>query len=213
MKYTLLNKDEVLKLIDILQSTYPEVKCGLDYTTPFELVLSLILAAQCKDERVNEVRPRLTQAYPTPQAIYDAGVDKVYAIIRSISFPNNKAKHIVNCCKTLVEKYSGNVPNTMEKIITLPGIGRKSANIILSECFNKVVGIAVDTHVTRLAYKLRLTHSKDVVKIEKDLMKRIPKNAWGQINHLLVTHGKIICDARKPNCALCNVKEYCRTKN
>ena len=213
MKYRLLNKDEVLKLINTLQITYPKVQCGLNYTTPFELVLSLILAAQCKDERVNMVRPILTNTYPTAKDIYNAGVDNVYNIIRSISFPNNKARHIVACSKTLLEKYNGVVPNTMDKLVTLPGIGRKSANIILSECFNTVVGIAVDTHVTRLAYKLRLTNSHDVVKIEKDLMKKMPKNVWGQINHLLVTHGKAVCDAKKPNCYICNLKEFCRSKN
>lgn len=211
MKYKLLNKEEVLGLIAKLESLYPDVKCGLDYTTPFELTLSLILAAQCKDERVNDVRPYLTNAYPTAQDICNAGVDKVYSIIRSISFPNNKAKHIVGCCKALVEKYGGRVPNTMDELVTLPGIGRKSANIILSECFNNVVGIAVDTHVTRIAYKLRLTSSHDVIKIEKDLMKKIPKHAWGNINHLLVTHGKTICDARKPKCDICRIKEYCRS--
>ena len=213
MKYRLLNKDEVLKLINTLQITYPKVQCGLNYTTPFELVLSLILAAQCKDERVNMVRPILTNTYPTAKDIYNAGVDNVYNIIRSISFPNNKARHIVACSKTLLEKYNGVVPNTMDKLVTLPGIGRKSANIILSECFNTVVGIAVDTHVTRLAYNLRLTNSHDVVKIEKDLMKKMPKNVWGQINHLLVTHGKAVCDAKKPNCDICNLKEFCRSKN
>lgn len=210
MRYKLLNKDEITNVIQILQETYPAPQCGLEYTNPFELMLSLILAAQCTDERVNIIRPKLTEIYPTPKDIQNAGIAKVYEIIKSCSFPNNKAKHIIGACETLLEKYNGKVPDTMQTLTALPGIGRKSANIILSECFGKVEGIAVDTHVTRLSKKIGFTNSTDVVIIEKDLMRKIPKTLWGIINHTLVTHGKTICIARKPKCDICPINTICR---
>lgn len=210
MKYKLLNKDEITLVLDTLYTMYPTPVCGLKYNSPFELTLSLILAAQCTDERVNQVRPRLTEKYPTHQDIVSAGVKEVYGIIKSCSFPNNKAKHIVAACQTLVEKFKGEVPDTMEALTTLPGIGRKSANIILNECFGKTVGIAVDTHVTRIAKKLGFTNSTDVAVIEKDLMKKVPKPMWRDINHLLVMHGKTICIARKPKCEICKLNSVCR---
>ena len=211
MRHKLLNNTEIKDFLQCLKNMYPDIKCGLDYANAFELTISLILAAQCKDERVNLVRPILTGYYPTPKDICDAGFQKVYNIVKSISFPNNKAKYIIACCQILKDKYNGIIPNTMDELISLPGIGRKSANIILSECFGIVEGIAVDTHVTRIAYKLRLTNSKNVIKIEKDLMKRIPQKDWGNINHLLVAHGKAICDAKKPKCKSCQVSQYCRS--
>lgn len=210
MKYKLLNKDEITLVLDTLYTMYPTPVCGLKYDSPFELMLSLILAAQCTDERVNQVRPHLTEKYPTSQDIVSAGAKEVYEIIKSCSFPNNKAKHIVATCQTLVEKFNGEVPDTMKELTTLPGIGRKSANIILNECFGKTVGIAVDTHVTRIAKKLGFTNSTDVTVIEKDLMKKVPKPMWRDINHLLVMHGKTICIARKPKCKICKLNFVCR---
>ena len=210
MKYRLLNKSEIATVLDTLYTMYPTPICGLKYNTPFELMLSLILAAQCTDERVNVIRPRLTQKYPTPQDIVSAGVKKVYEIIKSCSFPNNKSKHIVAACQTLIEKFKSEVPDTMEALIAIPGIGRKSANIILNECFGKTLGIAVDTHVTRIAKKLGLTNNTDVKLIEKDLMKKVPKPMWCDINHLLVMHGKTVCIARKPHCEICELNFICR---
>lgn len=210
MKYRLLNKSEIATVLDTLYTMYPTPICGLKYNTPFELMLSLILAAQCTDERVNVIRPRLTEKYPTPQDIVSAGVKEVYKIIKSCSFPNNKSKHIVAACQTLIEKFKSEVPDTMEALIAIPGIGRKSANIILNECFGKTLGIAVDTHVTRIAKKLGFTNNTDVKLIEKDLMKKVPKPMWCDINHLLVMHGKTICIARKPHCEICKLKFICR---
>ena len=210
MKYKLLNKVEINVVLDILQQTYPNPQCGLQFNTPFELMLSLILAAQCTDERVNIIRPKLTEKYSTPTEIVDADIPNVYKIIKSCSFPNNKSKHIVAACQTLLSKFNGNVPNTMKDLITIPGIGRKSANIILSECFNKTEGIAVDTHVTRLSKKIGLTNSSDVTIIEKDLMNKVPRKWWSKINHTLVTHGKTICIARKPKCNICPINTICR---
>lgn len=210
MKYRLLNKEEIERCLDILNKTYPTPMCGLDYNTPFELMLSLILAAQCTDERVNKIRPQLTNKYPTPETISKLTKKEIYEIIKSCSFPNNKAGHILEASKMLVGKYNGTVPNTMKDLTTLPGIGRKSANIILLECFGIVEGIAVDTHVTRITKKLGLTNNIEQLKIEKDLMKRIPKDKWEIINHTIVEHGKKICIARKPKCSECPLTVVCR---
>ena len=210
MKYRILNKQEISTVLDILQESYPTPKCGLDYTTPFELLLSLILAAQCTDIRVNMIRPLLTDKYPTPKDIARLSYQDVYNIIKSCSFPNNKAKHIVEAAKKIINDYNGEVPNTMKDLTSIPGIGRKSANIILAEAFGIVEGIAVDTHVTRLSKKIGFTNSTDVTVIEKDLMRKIPKELWSKINHTLVEHGKTLCIARRPKCSECNIRNYCR---
>lgn len=210
MKYGLLNKKEIPIVLEKLQNAYPSPKCGLDYNTPFELLLSLILAAQCTDVRVNMIRPLLTAKHPTPQDIAKLSYNEVYNIIKSCSFPNNKAKHIVEAAKKVVNDFDGDVPNTMEALTSIPGIGRKSANIILAEAFGIVEGIAVDTHVTRLSKKIGFTNSTDVIVIEKELMKKIPKSLWGSINHTLVEHGKNICIARRPKCDECAIRNYCR---
>ena len=210
MRYRLLNKDEITIVLKVLQDTYPTPKCGLDFNNPFELLLSLILAAQCTDIRANMIRPNLTDKYPTPYNIAKLSYNEVYSIIKSCSFPNNKAKHIVEASKKLVNDFNGEVPHTMKELTTIPGIGRKSANIILADAFGIVEGIAVDTHVTRLSKKIGFTNSTDVIVIEKDLMKKIPKTLWPSINHTLVEHGKTICIARKPKCDECNIKNICR---
>lgn len=210
LKYKLLSKDEISSVLKILQDDYPTPKCGLDYTNAFELLISLILAAQCTDVRVNLIRPNLTNKYPTPEDVAKLSYNEVYNIIKSCSFPNNKAKHIVEAAKKIVSEYSSKVPNTMQELISIPGIGRKSANIILKEAFGIVEGIAVDTHVTRLSKKIGFTNSNDVIVIEKDLMKKIPQHLWGNINHTLVEHGKKICIARRPKCEECNIRNYCR---
>lgn len=210
MRYKLLNKEEINEVLNILEKTYPTPKCGLVYTTPYELLLSLILAAQCTDNRVNMIRPRLSEKYETIEEIAKLSYKEVYEVIKSCSFPNNKAKSIVEASKKIQNDFNGKVPNTMKELTSIPGIGRKSANIILSECFNITEGIAVDTHVTRLSKKIGFTNNTDVIKIEKDLMKKIPKEKWKDINHTLVEHGKTICIARKPKCDLCPVSTLCR---
>lgn len=210
MKYTLLKQNEIKQVLNILIKEYPNVKSGLEYSTPFELVISLILAAQCTDNRVNMIRPVLTSKYPTPESIAKAEIKEIYELIKSCSFPNNKAKHIVGAAKILIKDFNSTVPNTMEQLITIPGIGRKSANILLSECFNSPVGIAVDTHVKRLTKRIGFTLNTDVAKIEKDLIKKIPPSLWKAINHILVTHGKDICNARNPKCDICVISNLCR---
>lgn len=206
----MLNKTEIPAVLDILQKTYPTPKCGLDFSTPFELLLSLILAAQCTDVRVNIIRPILTKKYPTVQDIANLSYSEVYEVIKSCSFPNNKAKHIVEASKKIINEFNGEVPRTMKELTSISGIGRKSANIILADAFGIVEGVAVDTHVTRLAKKIGFTNSTDVIIIEKDLMKKIPKSLWGSINHTLVEHGKAVCIARRPKCNVCPIRDYCR---
>lgn len=210
MGYKLLNKEEITEVLNELENTYPTPKCGLIYNNSFELLISLILAAQCADNRVNVIRPKLTDKYKTPKEIAKLDYKDVYDIIKSCSFPNNKAKNIVNAAKKLENDFGGKVPNTMEELTQIPGIGRKSANIILSEIYNINEGIAVDTHVTRLSKKIGFTNNTDVIKIEKDLMKKVPKDKWGDINHILVEHGKTVCIARRPKCNICEINKLCR---
>lgn len=205
----LLTKSDIKKLLDILDEEYKEAKCGLDYTGPLDLTVALILAAQCTDKRVNMIRPIVFTKYPTVYELANANVSELEDIIHSCGFYKNKAKNIIKMANNVVYKYDGNVPNTMEELTSLPGIGRKSANIILQECFNITEGIAVDTHVTRITQKLGLTENSDPVNIEKDLMKVLPKKYWNKINHMLVNHGRAVCDAKKPKCDICPVNHIC----
>ena len=205
----LLTKSDIKKLLDILDEEYKEAKCGLDYTGPLDLTVALILAAQCTDKRVNMIRPIVFTKYPTVYELANANVSELEDIIHSCGFYKNKAKNIIKMANDVVNKYGGNVPNTMEKLTTLPGIGRKSANIILQECFDITEGIAVDTHVTRITKKLGLTENSDPINIEKDLMKILPERYWNKINHMLVNHGRAICDAKKPKCDICPVNHIC----
>ena len=205
----LLTKSDIKKLLDILDEEYKEAKCGLDYTGPLDLTVALILAAQCTDKRVNMIRPIVFTKYPTVYELANANISELEDIIHSCGFYKNKAKNIIKMANNVVYKYDGNVPNTMEELTSLPGIGRKSANIILQECFNITEGIAVDTHVTRITQKLGLTENSDPVNIEKDLMKVLPKKYWNKINHMLVNHGRAVCDAKKPKCDICPVNHIC----
>ena len=205
----LLTKNDIKKLLDILDEEYKEAKCGLDYTGPLDLTVALILAAQCTDKRVNMIRPIVFTKYPTVYELANANISELEDIIHSCGFYKNKAKNIIKMANDVVNKYGGNVPNTMEKLTSLPGIGRKSANIILQECFDITEGIAVDTHVTRITKKLGLTENSDPINIEKDLMKILPERYWNKINHMLVNHGRTICDAKKPKCDICPVNHIC----
>ena len=205
----LLTKNDIKKLLDILDEEYKEAKCGLDYTGPLDLTVALILAAQCTDKRVNMIRPIVFTKYPTVYELANANISELEDIIHSCGFYKNKAKNIIKMANDVVNKYGGNIPNTMEKLTALPGIGRKSANIILQECFDITEGIAVDTHVTRITKKLGLTENSDPINIEKDLMKILPERYWNKINHMLVNHGRAICDAKKPKCDICPVNHIC----
>lgn len=198
-------------LISELSKCYDGEKGSLDFTTPFELLIAVMLSAQCTDARVNIVTKKLFKVANTPYQFAKMDIIEIENLISSISFYKNKAKHIKACSIQLIENFNGNVPDTIEELTTLSGIGRKSANVIMLEAFNKCEGIAVDTHALRLSNKLGLSKEVDPIKVEKDLLKKIPKKYWRLMNHLLVYHGRAVCSARKPKCNECTIKSFCKT--
>ena len=202
-------KKEVIEIIKILKEYYPDATCSLDFTTPFEMMIAVMLSAQCTDERVNKTTPLLFAKYNTPEALADIDIKILEEIIHPCGFYKNKAKNIKACSKKLLEDFGGIVPNNMEELQSLPGVGRKSANVIMLEAFNSPQGIAVDTHAKRISNKIGLSKQTDPEKIEKDLLKKIPKEYYYDVNHLLVWHGRNICTARNPKCEDCPIKMYC----
>lgn len=197
------------KVLAIIESSYPDSCVTLDFTNPFQLLIATILAAQCTDERVNLVTKGLFKRYPTPEAFAEADPVELEEAIRSTGFYRNKARSIIGCCKKLVEEFGRQVPKTMEALITLPGVWRKTANIVLGNAFGITEGIAVDTHVTRVANRLGLAASDKQDEIEQQLCQIIPKEKWTLLTHLLVFHGRRICMARKPDCPHCPVRHLC----
>ncbi len=203
------NKKDVEKIIQILKETYPDAKCSLDFTSPFEMMVSVMLSAQCTDERVNKTTPNLFNKYNTPEKMAQISQSELEKIIHPCGFYKNKAKNIIAASKMLIEKYNGIVPNSIEELIKLPGVGRKSANVIMLEAFNDPSGIAVDTHAKRISNRLGFSKESEPEKIEKDLLKLFEKKYWYDVNHLLVWHGRGYCDARKPKCDECTINKYC----
>ncbi|HOP79051.1 MAG TPA: endonuclease III [Armatimonadota bacterium] len=201
-------KNRALKVIEILRKTYPQAMVTLDYKTPFQLLVATILAAQCTDERVNQVTPELFRRYPTPEAVAGADESELREIIRPTGFFNQKTKAIMEIAREIVAKYGGNVPDTLEELTQLRGVGRKTANLILGIVYKKPA-IVVDTHVKRVSARLGFTKHKDPTKIEFDLMEVIPESNWIELNHLLVAHGRAICKAPTPLCERCPVLELC----
>lgn len=208
-----LYKTEIIELVKILKDTYPDATCSLDFTTPFEMVIAVMLSAQCTDERVNKVTPILFKRCSTPEDFVNIDITELENLIHSCGFYKNKAKNIKACAKKIVEEYNGEVPRTIEELITLPGVGRKCANVIMLEAFGIAEGIAVDTHAKRISNRLGLSNKSDPEKIEQDLLKIFPKEYLKDINHLFVWHGRNTCDSRKPKCENCTVKKYCKTWN
>lgn len=202
-------KKRSVKIISLLKKTYPEAATALLHTSALQLLVSTILSAQCTDERVNKVTKELFLKYRTVKDFAGADQSEFEQDIRSTGFFRAKAKNIINCCKALIEKHKGTVPDNMEALIQLPGVGRKTANVILGNFFGKVEGIVVDTHVKRLSERLGFTKQTGPEKIELDLMKIILKKDWIAIGNLLIWHGRKICQARKPNCAECIVNNHC----
>lgn len=203
---------KIEELILKLSECYDGEKGSLDFTTPFELLIAVMLSAQCTDARVNIVTKKLFKVANTPEEFSKMDVKKIEKLISSISFYKNKSKHIKECSMQIIENFHGIVPSTMEELTTLSGIGRKSANVIMLEAFNDCQGIAVDTHALRVSNRLGLSKESDPLKVEQDLLKKIPKKYWKLVNHLFVYHGREICDARKPKCDMCPVKNYCKYK-
>ena len=197
------------KILAILEAAYPDAHVTLDFKNPFQLLIATILAAQCTDERVNQVTKTLFKRYPTPKAFAEADPAELEEAIRSTGFYRNKARSVIGCCKRLVEVYGGQVPRTMDDLISLPGVWRKTANIVLGNAFGVTEGIAVDTHVTRVANRLGLAQSDKQDEIEQQLCRVTPREKWTLVTHLLIFHGRTICKAQKPECPRCPVHHLC----
>jgi len=198
-----------IEVLDRLKKAYPNATCTLDFKTPVQLLVATILSAQCTDERVNKVTPVLFKNYPTARDLAGVSIEKLEEIIRSTGFYHQKAKSIQESCKIIVEKHGGEVPDSLEELIRLPGVGRKTANVVLGNAFGKNVGVVVDTHVGRLSRRLGLTGEKNPEKIEKSLMQKIPRSDWTLFSHVLIEHGRKICTARAPRCEECFLKDLC----
>jgi endonuclease III len=192
-----------------LVRAHPDAHCELDYRTPLELLEATILSAQCTDKRVNMVTPLLFRTFPTAQSLADAPPEKMEEIIKSTGFFRNKTKSLIGLGKALVERHDGQVPDSMATLVKLPGVGRKTANVVLGNAFGKNEGIVVDTHVARVSLRLGLTSETDPVKIEQDLMRLFPREDWALLSHLLIFHGRRICEARRPKCEICPLNDIC----
>lgn len=197
------------KILAVLKKLYPDAHCALDHRTPYELLAATILSAQCTDVRVNMVTPALFAKYPTPADLAEARTEDVEELIRSTGFFRNKAKNLIGMATALVERHGGEVPRDMEQLRVLPGVGRKTANVVLGNAFGQNDGVVVDTHVTRLSGLLGLTREKDAEKIERDLMALIPQDDWTLVSHLLIYHGRQVCIANRPQCEHCALAKLC----
>ncbi len=202
-------KKVAVEIIEIMKKSYPDATCSLDFKTPFQMVIAVMLSAQCTDERVNKTTPELFKKYGTAEKMAIADIKELEKIIHPCGFYKNKAKNMKACSQKIVEEFGGVIPDNMEQLQSLPGVGRKSANVVMLEAFHNPQGIAVDTHAKRISNKMGFSKESEPEKIERDLLKVIPKEYYYDVNHLFVWHGRKTCDARKPDCANCVVKEYC----
>ena len=205
-----MKKSDAIKFVEILKETYPDATCSLDFKTPFQMVVAVMLSAQCTDERVNKTTPALFERCKTVQDFANIDINELEKIIHPCGFYKNKAKNIKLCAKQVLENFGGDVPDNMEDLQSLAGVGRKSANVVMLEAFNSPQGIAVDTHAKRVSNLVGLSNESDPVKIEQDLLKIFPKEYLKDINHLFVWHGRNTCVARKPKCDSCSVKKFCK---
>lgn len=204
-----MKKEEIINLVETLKNTYPNAKCSLDFKTPFQMVVAVMLSAQCTDERVNKTTPILFKRCKTIKDFANIDIKELEDIIHPCGFYKNKAKNIKLCAKQVLENFNGKVPNNMEDLQSLAGVGRKSANVVMLEAFGIANGIAVDTHAKRISNLMGLSKESDPSKIEQDLIKIFPKEYLKYINHLFVWHGRNTCVARKPKCDTCTIKKYC----
>lgn len=202
-------KENAIKIVEILKKYYPDAQCSLDFKTPFELVVATILSAQCTDERVNKTTPNIFNKYSTPEDFANIDIEELENLIHPCGFYKNKAKNIKACSQKIISDFNGNVPETAEELISLPGVGRKTANVVMLEAFGIAQGIAVDTHAKRISNLVGLSNESDPLKIEKNLLEIFPKEYLKDINHLFMWHGRNICIARNPKCDICPINKYC----
>ncbi len=200
-----------MQILDVLQARYPDAVCALNFTSPFELIVATILSAQCTDERVNLVTPALFKRFPNPHKMALAPLGELEELILSTGFYKNKSKSLKGMSEALVSKHGGAVPKNMEDLVELPGVGRKTANVVLGNAFHIASGVVVDTHVTRLTNRLSLAHGENAVALEKTLNEIVPQKYWIDFSHWLISHGRKICKARSPSCESCFLLEFCPT--
>lgn len=204
-----MNKKDTIKMIEILKQTYPDATCSLDFETPFQAVVAIILSAQCTDERVNKTTPALFKKCKTVEDFANIDIKELEDLIHPCGFFKNKAKNIKLCAKQVLENFNGQVPNNMQDLMSLAGVGRKTANVVMLEVFGIAEGVAVDTHAKRISNLVGLSNEKEPEKIEQDLIKIFPKEYLKDINHLFVWHGRNTCIARNPKCDVCSIHDFC----
>ena len=205
-----MKEKDAVKIIEILKKTYPDAKCSLDFTTPFEMLVAVCLSAQCTDDRVNKVTPELFKKMNKPEDFANADIKEIENLIHSCGFYRNKAKNLKQAGEKILKDFKGEVPCNMEKLLTIPGVGRKSANVIMLEAFDKPQGIAVDTHCKRISNRLGFSKKSDPTQIEQDLLKVIPKKYYKDVNHLFIWHGRNLCTSQNPKCGECPLKDMCK---
>lgn len=202
-------RQRAIEIVRRLRAEYPDSRCSLTHQNAYQLLTATILSAQCTDERVNQVTPSLFKRYPAAEDLAAARPAQLEEAIRPTGFYRNKAKSLLGMANAVVDRFSGRIPDTMEELVTLPGVGRKTANVVLGNAFGKAVGVVVDTHVTRLSGRLGLTRDRDPIKIEQDLMKLLPREDWIDLAHLFIDHGRAVCRAPTPRCPQCVLADIC----
>lgn len=205
-----MNKKDAVAIIEELKNMYPDAKCSLDFKTPFQMLVAVVLSAQCTDERVNKTTPSIFEKYPEPIDFVNMDIAELENLIHPCGFYKTKAKNLKKTAEILVQKYNSIVPQNMEELMKLPGVGRKSANVIMLEAFNKPQGIAVDTHCKRISNRMGFSKESEPEKIEQDLLKVVPKEYYKDVNHLFMWHGRNTCTAQKPKCDSCKVRKHCK---
>jgi endonuclease-3 len=208
-----LAPDRIVAILKGLDEAYPNAECALAHRSPWELLVATILSAQCTDVRVNLATPELFRSFPTPEKMARAALPELEALIRSTGFYRNKAKSILGAARKVIEEFDGQVPQTLEELIAIPGAARKTANVVLGVCFGKAEGVVVDTHVFRIALRLGLAKGDTPPKVERELMRVIPQGRWIAFSHQLIHHGRQVCAARKPKCDRCNLEPLCVSKD
>ncbi len=204
-----MNKKEAIEIIKKLKEMYPDAKCSLDFNSPFQMLVAVCLSAQCTDERVNKTTPSLFAVYNTPLDFANANLEKLENLIHPCGFYKNKAKNLKVAGEKIIKYFNGEVPKNMDDLVTIPGVGRKSANVIMLEAFNDAQGIAVDTHAKRISNRLGFSKQAEPTKIEIDLCKMIPKEYWKDVNHIFIWHGRNTCTSQNPKCEKCTLKDLC----